>query len=68
MMMEGTLFMHIDLAMKQDQELGAEYLRFFKDQGSTGITPFNITLLLSVARISRFHSTLSSHLVPLDIY
>ncbi|XP_078588448.1 Fanconi anemia group I protein-like [Branchiostoma floridae x Branchiostoma japonicum] len=56
--MEGTIILHITFAIKQDQDLGREFVKFLKagQQGSLTkiLSPFNVALALSVARIQRF--------------
>ncbi|XP_019626483.1 PREDICTED: Fanconi anemia group I protein-like [Branchiostoma belcheri] len=56
--MEGTIILHITFAIKQDQDLGRELVKFLKagQQGSLTkiLSPFNVALALSVARIQRF--------------
>ncbi|KAM6426593.1 Fanconi anemia group I protein [Liasis olivaceus] len=55
---EGTIILHIVLAINLDHELGKELIRYLKteQQGdpSKALCPFSVTILLSVARIHRF--------------
>ncbi|XP_069078793.1 Fanconi anemia group I protein isoform X1 [Pleurodeles waltl] len=55
---EGTVILHIVFAIKLDQDLGRELVKYLKagQQGDTSkiICPFSVALLLSVARIHRF--------------
>ncbi|XP_069480410.1 Fanconi anemia group I protein isoform X2 [Ambystoma mexicanum] len=55
---EGTIILHIVFAIKLDQDLGRELVKYLKagQQGDTSkiICPFSVALLLSVARIQRF--------------
>ncbi|KAJ7311094.1 hypothetical protein JRQ81_006693 [Phrynocephalus forsythii] len=55
---EGTIILHMVMAMNLDQDLGKELLKYLKaeQQGNPGkaLCPFSITILLSVARIHRF--------------
>nr|XP_033776951.1 Fanconi anemia group I protein isoform X2 [Geotrypetes seraphini] len=55
---EGTIILHIIFAIKLNQDLGRELLKYLKlgQQSDTSkiICPFSIALLLSVARIHRF--------------
>ncbi|OCT89735.1 FA complementation group I L homeolog isoform X1 [Xenopus laevis] len=55
---EGTIILHIVFAIKLDQELGRELLKYLKagQQGDTSkiLCPFSAALLLSVSRIHRF--------------
>ncbi|XP_054858348.1 Fanconi anemia group I protein isoform X1 [Eublepharis macularius] len=55
---EGTVILHIGLAVNLDPDLGKELLKYLKSeqQGDPGkaLCPFSVTLLLSVARIHRF--------------
>ncbi|CAJ0909279.1 14558_t:CDS:10 [Entrophospora sp. SA101] len=52
--MEGTIIIHINFAITQDQELGNEFLRYMKSGKASLLTPFNLCCLLSMARIHRF--------------
>ncbi|XP_070540770.1 Fanconi anemia group I protein-like [Ptychodera flava] len=60
--MEGTIILHITFAIKQDQELGREFIKYLKagQQGSSAkiLTPFNVALALSIARIHRFEESI----------
>eukprot|EP00698_Gefionella_okellyi_P015230 TRINITY_DN4297_c0_g1_i1.p1 TRINITY_DN4297_c0_g1~~TRINITY_DN4297_c0_g1_i1.p1 ORF type:complete len:1288 (-),score=301.62 TRINITY_DN4297_c0_g1_i1:2000-5287(-) len=49
---EGTVILHVNFAVKQDQDLGRELLKLVKTAGH--ISPFLLALLLSLARIQRF--------------
>ncbi|KAL3863875.1 hypothetical protein ACJMK2_005602 [Sinanodonta woodiana] len=55
---EGTIILHISFAVKQDQELGKEFVKTLKgnQQNSAGkiMAPFNFALALSLSRIHRF--------------
>eukprot|EP00057_Strongylocentrotus_purpuratus_P022740 XP_011677214.1 PREDICTED: Fanconi anemia group I protein [Strongylocentrotus purpuratus] len=55
---EGTIIIHITFSIKQDQELGREFIKFLKNgqqrDCSTVLAPFNVALALSVAQIHRF--------------
>ncbi|XP_033022355.1 Fanconi anemia group I protein isoform X1 [Lacerta agilis] len=55
---EGTIILHIVLAITLDQDLGKELIKYLKteQQGdlSKVLCPFSITILLSVTRIHRF--------------
>nr|XP_054766661.1 Fanconi anemia group I protein-like [Lytechinus pictus] len=55
---EGTIIIHITFSIKQDQELGREFIKFLKSvqlrDCSTVLAPFNVALALSVAQIHRF--------------
>ncbi|XP_038070700.1 Fanconi anemia group I protein-like isoform X2 [Patiria miniata] len=56
--MEGTVILHVTFAVKQDQELGREFIKFLKAgqmiDSSAILSPFNVALALSVAQIHRF--------------
>ncbi|CAG8756042.1 33754_t:CDS:10, partial [Gigaspora margarita] len=52
--MEGTVIIHICFAITQDQELGNEFMKYVKMSKIALFTPFNISCLLSIARILRF--------------
>ncbi|KAJ3299522.1 hypothetical protein HK104_008618 [Borealophlyctis nickersoniae] len=51
---EGTIILHITFAIKQDQELGQELLKWMKTGDTHTMTPFTVSLLLAMARIHRF--------------
>ncbi|KAM8973789.1 Fanconi anemia group I protein [Pelodytes ibericus] len=55
---EGTIILHIVFAIKLDQDLGRELVKYLKagQQGDTSrmLCPFSVALLLSVSRIHRF--------------
>ncbi|OZJ03311.1 hypothetical protein BZG36_02261, partial [Bifiguratus adelaidae] len=52
--MEATVFLHLSYAVRQNQELGAEFIKYNKTNRRVFITSFNISCLLSMARIHRF--------------
>ncbi|CAG8493114.1 15166_t:CDS:10 [Cetraspora pellucida] len=52
--MEGTVIIHICFAITQDQELGNEFMKYVKMSKTALFIPFNISCLLSIARILRF--------------
>ncbi|KAK2549510.1 Fanconi anemia group I protein [Acropora cervicornis] len=59
--MEGTVILHVTFAVKQDQELGKEFVKYLKTCQTTPgsiLTPFNIALGLSIAQIHRFEETI----------
>ncbi|KAJ8317546.1 hypothetical protein KUTeg_005450 [Tegillarca granosa] len=55
---EGTIILHISFAIKQDQELGREFIKFLKSgqqrNAASVLTSFNCALALSIAHIHRF--------------
>ncbi|KAK9394051.1 Fanconi anemia group I protein [Crotalus adamanteus] len=55
---EGTVILHIVLAINLDHDLGKELIKYLKaeQQGdpSKALCPFSVTILLSMARIHRF--------------
>ncbi|CAO3626334.1 unnamed protein product [Cunninghamella echinulata] len=51
--MEGTVMLHISFAIKQDQELGVELLKYMKNEKLFLTEKFRMACLLSVARIHR---------------
>nr|CAG8445597.1 6189_t:CDS:10 [Entrophospora candida] len=60
--MEGTIIIHINFAITQDQELGNEFLRYMKSGKASLLTPFNLCCLLSMARIHRFQDLVFDYL------
>ena len=60
--MQGTVILHVQFAVKQDQSLGASILKQVK-AGSLALGRFSFALLLSLARIGeRFHDPVISYL------
>jgi Fanconi anemia group I protein len=51
---EGTIIVHMCFAIKQDQELGTEFLKYIKKHKSRALNPFTLACMLSMARIHRF--------------
>ncbi|XP_070619037.1 Fanconi anemia group I protein [Erythrolamprus reginae] len=55
---EGTIILHVVLAINLDHELGKELIKYLKteQQGNPekALCPFSVTILLSMARIHRF--------------
>ncbi|XP_029430522.1 Fanconi anemia group I protein [Rhinatrema bivittatum] len=55
---EGTAILHLIFAIKLDQDLGRELIKYLKlgqqNDASKILCPFSVALLLSVARIHRF--------------
>lgn len=55
---EGTVILHISFAVKQDQELGREFVKCLKANqlcsATKTLAPFSLALSLSLARIHRF--------------
>ncbi|XP_060116244.1 Fanconi anemia group I protein isoform X1 [Heteronotia binoei] len=55
---EGTVVLHIVLAINLDQDLGKELLKYLKSEQhrdpGKALCPFSVTVLLSMARIHRF--------------
>nr|CAG8440623.1 8393_t:CDS:10 [Entrophospora candida] len=60
--MEGTIIIHINFVITQDQELGNESLRYMKSSKASLLTPFNLYCLLSMARIHRFQDSISNNI------
>ncbi|KAL5471599.1 hypothetical protein EMCRGX_G029727 [Ephydatia muelleri] len=54
---EGTVILHVTFALKQDQELAKEFITSLKTPDSrASLSPFNVALALSIARLHRFES------------
>ncbi|KAI8331312.1 FANCI solenoid 4-domain-containing protein [Chlamydoabsidia padenii] len=51
--MEGTVMLHISFAIKQDQELGTELVKYIKSDKMLLLEKFKMACLLSAARIHR---------------
>ncbi|KAJ2963285.1 hypothetical protein NQZ79_g1636 [Umbelopsis isabellina] len=54
---EGTIIVHMCFAIKQDQELGSEFLKYIKKHKSRALNSFTLACMLSMARIHRFEDT-----------
>lgn len=54
---EGTIIVHMCFAIKQDQELGTEFLKYVKKHKSRALNSFTLACMLSMARIHRFEDT-----------
>ncbi|KAG0230580.1 hypothetical protein BGW42_000884 [Actinomortierella wolfii] len=52
--MQGTVILHLSFAIKQDQALGNEFLKYMKSGKGAYISPFSIACLLAMARVHRF--------------
>ena len=62
-LVQGTVIMHIQFAVKQDQPLGSAVLKQVKG-GQLPLGKFTFALLLSLARVGeRFHTLILAHLV-----
>ena len=55
--MEGTVMLHMSFAIKQDQELGKELIRYVKNDKSHALETFPVACLLSAARIHRLEDS-----------
>ncbi|KAI8381247.1 FANCI solenoid 4-domain-containing protein [Radiomyces spectabilis] len=56
--MEGTVMLHISFAIKQDQDLGQELVKYMKSNKMHLMETFNLACLLSAARIHRLEDTI----------
>ncbi|XP_022096600.1 Fanconi anemia group I protein-like [Acanthaster planci] len=56
--MEGTVIFHVTFTVKQDQDLGREFIKFLKaglmSDTTAILSPFTVALALSIAQIHRF--------------
>ncbi|KAK1158085.1 Fanconi anemia group I protein-like isoform X1 [Acipenser oxyrinchus oxyrinchus] len=59
---EGTVILHLVFAIKLDHELGRELVKYLKGDVGKMLCPFNIALVLSMARIHRFEEQVSDFL------
>ncbi|RXM92386.1 Fanconi anemia group I protein [Acipenser ruthenus] len=59
---EGTVILHLVFAIKLDHELGRELVKYLKGEVGKMLCPFNIALVLSMARIHRFEEQVSDFL------
>ncbi|XP_033632896.1 Fanconi anemia group I protein-like [Asterias rubens] len=64
--MEGTVILHITFAIKQDQDLGKEFIKFLEasklSNTAAVLSPFNVALALSIAPIHRFEEPIFNFL------
>ena len=51
---QGTVLLHLNFAMKQDQELAKEYLKLVKRLDWAAVAAFDVALLLAIARLPAF--------------
>ncbi|CAL1526134.1 unnamed protein product, partial [Lymnaea stagnalis] len=55
---EGTVILHITQAVKQDRELGLQFIKYVKilsqSSGSKVVSPFILSLLLSISQLHHF--------------
>ncbi|KAI8148643.1 FANCI solenoid 4-domain-containing protein [Fennellomyces sp. T-0311] len=56
--MEGTVMLHILFAIKLDQDLGQELIKYVRTERMAALETFPIACLLSAARIHRFSDTI----------
>ena len=62
LLVQGTVIMHVQFAVKQDQQLGSAVLRQVK-QGTLPLGRFTVALLLSLARVGNaFHRAILDYL------
>lgn len=63
---KGTIILHVTFAVKQDQDLGREFLKFLKSSQSgkeyDKFTPFNISLALAISTIKRLEDGIFEYL------
>ncbi|KAF9971150.1 hypothetical protein BGZ73_005945 [Actinomortierella ambigua] len=60
--MQGTVILHLSFAIKQDQALGNEFLKYMKSGKLSYISPFSIACLLAMARVHRFEDNVMDFL------
>ncbi|KAI9499698.1 FANCI solenoid 4-domain-containing protein [Zychaea mexicana] len=56
--MEGTVMLHMSFAIKQDQDLGKELIKYVSNGKTVALETFPIACLLSAARIHRLEDTI----------
>eukprot|EP00795_Rhopilema_esculentum_P011958 gene11958-2534_t len=68
---KGTVIIHVTFAVKQDQELGREFLKYLKasrkGKEQDKLTPFNVSLALAISSIRRLQDNIFDHLKSLII-
>ncbi|KAL0084097.1 FANCI solenoid 4-domain-containing protein [Phycomyces blakesleeanus] len=55
---QGTVMLHISFAIKQDQELGIELVKYLKSERIKMLETFNMACLLSTARLHRLEDNI----------
>ncbi|KAI9024281.1 FANCI solenoid 4-domain-containing protein [Phycomyces nitens] len=55
---QGTVMLHISFAIKQDQDLGIELIKYLKAEKIKMLETFNMACLLSAARLHRLEETI----------
>eukprot|EP01134_Creolimax_fragrantissima_P002162 CFRG2162T1 len=53
---EGTTLLHMSFAIKQDQDLGRDFLKHLKTNPNTLLTPFSIAVCLAISQIKRLET------------
>ncbi|ORX62870.1 hypothetical protein DM01DRAFT_1314518 [Hesseltinella vesiculosa] len=56
--MQGTVMLHLSFAIKQDNDLGSELMKFLKNDKHYLLNTFKMACLLSISRIHRLESTI----------
>eukprot|EP00833_Pecoramyces_ruminatium_P006442 jgi/Orpsp1_1/1180474/evm.model.c7180000073551.2 len=59
---EGTVILQICLGMNLDHNLGSQFIKFMKETKTLNLTKFNLSLLLSMAKIHRYEDTIFEYL------
>ncbi|KAI9298930.1 hypothetical protein K502DRAFT_322556 [Neoconidiobolus thromboides FSU 785] len=59
---EGTILLHLLMAVKQDQNLGLFLIKFLKLGKTLYLSPFTLSILLSLSTIQRFEDEIFSYL------
>ncbi|ORX86912.1 hypothetical protein BCR32DRAFT_289709 [Anaeromyces robustus] len=59
---EGTVILQICLGMNLDHNLGIQFIKYMKETKTSNLTKFNISLLLSMAKIHRYEDTILDYL------
>ncbi|KAF9167109.1 hypothetical protein DFQ26_005850 [Actinomortierella ambigua] len=60
--MQSTVILHLSFAIKQDQALGNEFLKYMKSGKVAYISPFSLLCLLAMARVHRFEDNVMDYL------
>jgi hypothetical protein len=59
---EGTVILQICLGMNLDHSLGLQFIKYMKETKTSKLTKFNISLLLSMAKIHRYEDMIFDYL------
>ena len=60
---EGTVLLHFNFSIKQDQRLGDAFIKYFQNNSHLSLhSSFSAAVMMSIARIRRFQDSIISYL------